>query len=132
MTDIVKPYILDAPRKQIYDAWVSNKTLIAPAVELEIEPFAGGKYLLISQFGDDVSHMEGRFEQVVPYQKLVYSWEWNKDGNQSMVTVLFFDEPEDLTRIEIKHDGFHDQSSADMHSFGWDNYMDGLKDFLSK
>ncbi len=59
MLDIEKSWNIDAPRKQIYDQWVSENTVIAPAIRIEIEPEVGGKYLLVSRFGDDESIMEG-------------------------------------------------------------------------
>ncbi len=119
MEDIKKTYVVNAPLNQVYDKWVSNDTVIPPAIKMDITPEVGGKYILISKLGDDETTMVGVFKEVLPYKKLVYTWEWNKDGNESLVTVSFIDE-QNKTRIELKHAGLKDMDYLLAHSEGWD------------
>ena len=89
MEDIKKTYVVNAPLNQIYDKWVSNDTVIPPAIKMDITPQVGGKYILISKLGDDTMTMVGVFKEVLPYERLEYTWEWNNDGNEFFVTVFF-------------------------------------------
>ncbi len=130
MEDIKKTYVVNAPLKLVYDKWISNDTVIPPAIKMDITPQVGGKYILISNLGDDAMTMAGVFKEVLPYEKLVYTWEWNNDGNESLVTVSFVDE-HNKTRIELKHVGLNDRDSLLAHSEGWDSYISGFKELLS-
>ena len=130
MLEIQKTYQINAPVKTVYEKWVSDTTVIPPAVRMEITPEVGGRYLLVSKFGEIESTMEGYFKEVIPLKKIVYTWEWNKDGNESLVTVNFQEEGSG-TKIELKHTGLKDRESADAHSQGWDSYIAGFQKLLA-
>jgi uncharacterized protein YndB with AHSA1/START domain len=130
MEEIKKAYFVNAPLKQVYDKWISNDTVIPPAIKMDITPQVGGKYILISKLGDKETTMTGVFKEVLPYKKLVYTWEWDKDGNESLVMVSFIEE-QNKTRIELEHVGLKDRESLSAHSDGWDSYISGLKALFS-
>ena len=73
--------------------------------------------------------MNGVFKVVEPLQRLVYSWEWNRDGRVSTVTVLFQDKG-DQTEVTVIHEGLLDRESWQNHATGWDHYIQGLQDYL--
>lgn len=129
MADILKSYILKAPLQIVYEKWIANETIIPPAIKIDITPETGGKYILISQFGEDKWVMEGIFKEVIPYKKLVYTWEWNQDGKVTQVTVNF-SEKEKTTHIDINHQGFEDEQSLAMHATGWDSYLASFENLL--
>lgn len=130
MPDIQKCYLLGYSVSDVYAAWVSDKTVIPPATKMRVEPTVGGKYTIICQMGEAEWVMDGTFEVVVPNEKLVYKWEWNKDGAVSRVTVLF-SEAENGTRIELTHTDLADEA-LDAHDTGWDSYIEGFEKHLAE
>ncbi|MGI9400992.1 MAG: SRPBCC family protein [Rhizobiaceae bacterium] len=127
---IEKNYLLPFPLEQIYAAWISSDTVIAPAKRMKIEPVIGGLYQLFMDANSTTPSMEGQFLEIMPNQQLRYTWEWHKEGNVSEVKVRF--SPADNgTRVELSHSGFTTEQAAEMHSQGWDNYIEGLTKLLA-
>lgn len=125
MADIIKTYNIAAPLAAVYEKWISNDTVIPPAEKMDVTTEVGGKYILYSKFGDVDSKMEGVFSEVIPNEKLVYSWEWNNDGDVSQVDVSFATE-QGGTLIHLKHTGLKDEESMKNHLQGWDSYLTGF------
>jgi|TARA_B110000438_G_C15692297_1_gene597320 uncharacterized protein YndB with AHSA1/START domain len=75
MPDITKTYHFTQAIDKVYMAWVSDKTVIPPAAEMRVEPKVGGEYTIICKMGESDWVMKGIFSEVIPEQRLVYSWE---------------------------------------------------------
>ncbi len=129
MSEIRKQYLINSSIEHVYQSWISNETIVPPAIKMDITPVVGGQYILISNFGMGELTMTGTFKEIIPNKKLVYTWEWNNDGNETLVTVLF-SEANETTRLDISHSGFTDPQSLAMHDMGWDSYIDGFKKLL--
>lgn len=127
--DIEKTYELPFPPEQVYAAWVSSRTVIAPATAMDIDPVVGGHYRLIMENPDFTGRNEGVFLAVEPGRHVRYTWEWNNDGKVTEIDVTF-SAVEAGTRIEIRHTGFDNEESAEMHSSGWDSYISGFTALL--
>lgn len=126
---LVKSYYLPFPCKQVYALWVSSDTVIPPATSMDIDPQVGGHYRLTIDTPEFNSSNEGVFSFVEPCSRLKYSWEWNSDGEATEIDVKF--SPTDQgTLVSIVHSGFATQQSADMHSQGWDRYIEGFQQFI--
>ena len=132
-TDMIieKTYQLPFPPKQVYDAWVSSETVIAPATAMDINPVIGGHYRLIMKMPDFEGRNEGKFLTVNPGKQVVYTWEWNGDGEVSTIDVTF-SQTETGTEIRLSHTGFQKQESVDSHDSGWDSYITGFTAFLEE
>ncbi|MGJ8681593.1 SRPBCC family protein [Paraglaciecola sp.] len=128
---VTKSYQLPFTRQVVYQAWVSSKTVIAPATAMDILPAVGGHYRLIMKSADFSSSNEGRFLVVDPPSHIRYTWEWNKDGDVSEIDVKF-EATEKGTHIILNHIGFTTQESANMHASGWDSYIKGFSVFLAE
>lgn len=122
-----KTYRLAYPPAAVYRHWISNDTVIAPAERMEIEPNPGGVYRLIMPGG---MIMEGTFSEVVPEQRLSYTWHWQGDAETSQVRVAFAADG-DGTQVTITHSGFTSQTSYDNHAQGWDSYIKGFTAHLA-
>jgi len=114
----------------VYAAWVSSETVIAPATAMDIHPVVGGHYRLIMETEDFTGRNEGEFLKVEPERRIVYTWEWNGDGEVTEIDVTFSAVP-DGTAITIVHTGFRNQQSVENHRSGWDSYIDGFTAFLA-
>lgn len=122
--------VLFAPA-EIFAAWVSSATVISPATAMDIEPVVGGHYRLIMAMAEGTTVAEGRFLLVDPNRNLRYTWEWNDDGEVAVIDVTLTEIPLG-TRVDIHHSEFNSPESADRHAAGWDNYIDGLSEFLAR
>ena len=127
MNTFEKSYLLPYPLPEVYRHWVSNDTVIAPAERMEIDAAPGGVYRLIMPGG---MTMEGRFNEVLPEQRLSYSWHWQGDEETSQVRVEFAAAGAG-TQVTINHTGFTSQTSYDNHAQGWDSYIEGFSAYLA-
>lgn len=121
--DILVTRTLNAPRVKVYDAWVSNDNIIPPVTKHDIDPRVGGKILLTVKGEGGAAIMEGEFSAADRPERLVYTWEWNKCGEVTTVSVDFREVPEG-TEVTVSHTGFKSQESHDNHAYGWNSYFD--------
>lgn len=126
MNEIKQSCLVEASVKAVYQKWISSDTVIPPARKMEVSAVVGGKYVIESMMGEEVWRMEGVFKEVLPDEKLVYSWEWNHDGDVSEVTALFAGEGTG-TRIEVVHTGLSNELSFAAHAAGWESYLASFK-----
>ena len=126
MRTIEKTYLLDFPLARVYAAWVSSDTVIPPAKAMEVDPVPAGIYRLIMP---DDSRMNGKFLAVVPNQHLRYTWDWEGDAEVTEISVDF-KVTKSGTSIQIVHSGFLSERSYQMHSDGWDSYIEGFQKHL--
>lgn len=129
--DIIKTYDIPYPVQQVYAAWISSDTVITPATAMDIDPVPGGHYRLIMELPEFSGRNEGKFLLVEAEKRLVYTWEWNGDGEVTEIDVSF-SETSSGTRVEIVHSGFRDQASMENHESGWDSYVEGFIKFLGR
>lgn len=123
--EIKKTYTTDIERSILYQSWVSEDMLVEPAIRIESEPKVGGHYKLYSSSLAGEAVMNGVFKEVIPNQKLHYSWHWEGSDETSYITVEFREE-EGLTIVDLHHYDFKTVESRDMHDWGWDSYFEGL------
>ncbi len=86
---IDKSYELPFPARDVYAAWVSPRTVIAPATGMDIDPVVGGHTRLIMETADYAARAEGVFLVVERGERVRYSWEWNGDGEVTESDVTF-------------------------------------------
>ncbi len=129
--DIQTDHWLAANVDEVFAAWISQETVIPPAVKMEIEPRVGGLYRLTAEGPGFTAVAEGRFTIVDPPTHLRYSWEWNQDGDVSTIDVRF--EPErDGTRVRLEHTNLATDESFENHRQGWQSYFAGLEQWLAQ
>lgn len=131
--EFTQRYELAGEVADIYAAWVSSDTVIPPATSMDVNPVVGGHYRLVMDMPDFSGRNEGTFSVVEPGERVVYTWEWNGDGEVSTIDVRFeaVDDGESKgTRVTIFHSGFTKPESVDNHRSGWDSYIQGLQNFL--
>jgi uncharacterized protein YndB with AHSA1/START domain len=117
-------YFAHAP-KAVYEAWVSEETVVPPVTRIEKDVRLGGHYRLFVEMEGMTFVMRAEYKEVVPNRKLVYSWEWNDDGEETLVEVDFIPQG-DGCLVKLTHGELKKQESFDNHTFGWGNYFDGL------
>ncbi|MEM8982266.1 MAG: SRPBCC domain-containing protein [Pseudomonadota bacterium] len=128
--NIEKTITIDNPVAKVYAAWVSSDTVIPPATRMDIDARVGGHYILHATTPEFSARNAGTFSVVEPNQRLVYSWEWDNDGEASTIDVRFTAKG-DQTVIDLVHSGFKSEGSVSQHDAGWDHYFAGLAAFLA-
>lgn len=115
----------------VYSAWISPDTVIPPATSMEIDPRVGGHYRLHAEMPGMKLSTDGQFEIVEPESHLRYGWEWDNDGEKTIIDVRF-EAADEHTRVHIVHSGFQSEDSLERHRDGWQSYFEKLNEFLLK
>jgi uncharacterized protein YndB with AHSA1/START domain len=95
--------------------------------EVELDPTPGGIYRVLIGGSYQAA---GEFIEVVPNEKVVFSFGWDMDDNPikpGSTTVEMTLLPEgDKTRVRLRHTGLPDEDAVTQHIQGWDHYLDRL------
>ena len=128
---IKKTHHFSTPAARVYAAWVSQDTVIPPATRLEINAHVGGHYRLIIDEPDFSAQAAGVFSHVEPNKRLIYSWQWNGDGEITEIDVTFRENTLQTTDLRLLHSGFVNADQLTMHDQGWDAYLAALASLIA-
>jgi uncharacterized protein YndB with AHSA1/START domain len=144
MATAVKPSLtikrrFNAPPQKVYAAWTDPEKLahwMGPAgtqrVEATCDLRVGGRYAVKMVMSDDEHNVSGVYREIVPNEKLVFTWAWRSTPErESLVTVTFKKDGEG-TIMTLLHEQFFDEAARDRHNTGWTGTMDKLKSYLSQ
>ena len=132
--------IFSAPRERVYRAWTEKEAMEAwfgpDGVKAECDTFdprLGGRYRIIMHVkeGEDPI-VGGEFLEMTPYERLVFSWEWENVDYAGIPTVveLSFKEVDEGTELTLVHTKLPGQEAAERHTQGWISCCDCLVNFL--
>jgi uncharacterized protein YndB with AHSA1/START domain len=80
---------------------------------------------------DDEHDVSGVYREIVPNEKLVFTWAWKSTPErESLVTVTFKDD-NGGTLMTLLHEQFFDEDARDRHNAGWTGTMDRLEQYLN-
>ena len=125
---------LNAPPAKVYAAWTDPQMIarwFGPAgvesVEAETDLRVGGRYHIIMHVPGDQHDVMGVYREVVPNEKLVFTWAWKSTPErESLVTVTF--KPDGAgTLLTLLHEQFFDADARDRHQHGWAGAIDKLE-----
>lgn len=113
---------VSAPRGAVWRAWTDPDELAAwfwpPAWEAsaEFDAHPGGRWRLSSvvtgmAVGGDIAVVE-------PETRIVFTWQWDGDAEETLVTVTLRD-ADGGTDVEIVHERFADEETRAGHEQGW-------------
>ena len=143
---------INAPRELVFQAWTQPESLsrwwgvradyTTPIAEVDLR--VGGKYRLGMKAPDkdEPFVVGGTYREILPPEKLVYTWAWEYHGDESapgpqsgpesvvgpgetLVTVLFHDAG-GKTEVVLIHEFFADRNMRDEHSNGWSGCLEQL------
>lgn len=142
-TTLVITRIFDAPLERVYRAWSDleeTSKWLGPGgwngrmKSADMRP--GGSYRIEMKHtdGDEVCAV-GTYREVVPRERLVYTWAWldadGEPGLETLVTVTFRAVGK-KTEITLKHEGFAEKQARDNHESGWNGCLDKLAAYLQR
>ena len=116
-----------APIERVYAAWTDPEIIkkwLAPGttevVRAETELKVGGKFLCQMREQDGKMHLtRGVYREVVPNQKVVFTWQWEGTEEETLVTVLLKAKSPEETELTLIHERFADSETRDHHNEGW-------------
>jgi uncharacterized protein YndB with AHSA1/START domain len=131
------------PVAQVYQAWVQPEALQqwfgrCEGVEIqkvEMDVQVGGKWRILSSSPDGhLKTVNGEYREVVPNQKVAFTWNIDTDKikvQNTLVTVQFR-ELGNETEITLTHERFPDAEVAQPHAQGWNMCFVNLEKYLGK
>jgi len=130
----------DAPPEKVYAAWTHAEMIVGwfgpsdaeqGSVKAMMDVRTGGRFTIsFTHSNGEYSEVSGAYKDVVPNEKLVFSWVWHSTPErESQVTVLTRAEGKG-TLLTLKHEQFFDQAAADGHKRGWTGTMEKLAAWL--
>jgi uncharacterized protein YndB with AHSA1/START domain len=142
--------MLNATPERAFQAWTTAehiKQWMRPEPGMEI-PLAsmdlrvGGKFRIQMKKQDgEFFTAVGVFKEVKAPERLVYTWDWEKDGSgaefgeaegkPSLVTVEFLKRGKQ-TEMVLMHSRLATVESRDNHAQGWDRIVESLARFVEK
>jgi uncharacterized protein YndB with AHSA1/START domain len=142
--------ILNATPELAFQAWTSAEHIqqwmrhrpgmVVPLASMDLR--VGGKFRIQMKMTDgEFFTAVGEFREVKAPSRLVYTWDWEKDGSgtefgevegkSSLITVEFLKRGE-RTEFVLTHSRFATVESRDSHTEGWGKIVESLAKFVEK
>lgn len=132
MQDLKIEKVIAKESKEVFKSLQQGRLFMncsADSNSIEIDFRVGGKYKL--HFKNHKVSNWGEFLEIIPNQKIVFSWCQTFGPDQkpdTKVTIELFPEGT-KTKLVLVHSGFKDQASCDNHYQGWNG---GINDLTSE
>jgi uncharacterized protein YndB with AHSA1/START domain len=142
--------MLNAPQELAFKAWTSAEHIqqwmrpepgmVVPHAIMDLR--IGGRFRIQMKTPDgEYFTAVGEFKEVKAPERLVYTWDWEKDGSgeefgevegkPSLVTVEFLKRGE-RTEMVLMHSRFATVESRDSHAGGWSKIAQSFASFVEK
>ena len=142
-----------APRELVWQAWTQpehvkewlslGEDITIGSVKADLH--TGGRFRIQQQMDDGEFYTAaGVYLEVKAPEKLVYTWDWEKDGageeygelegNPTQVTLQLYpsENNDQHTRLVLTHEKFATEKSRDSHQVGWTSWLGRLAQFVEK
>jgi len=139
--ELVINRVFDAPRELVFRMWTDPKHMAQwwgprahPSASVELEARPGGRWrhcLRSVETGEDLWH-HGEFREVVPPERLVFTFVWEEEGErgiENLVTITFAEE-NGKTLMTFRQSPFQSDAERDGHRDGWTSAFDRLDEHL--
>lgn len=127
-----------APPANVFAAWSDPEKIsqwMGPAgvlkVSAECDLRTGGRYHIKMVMTDDEHNVSGVYREIVPNEKLVFTWAWKSTPDRESLVTLTFKNDNGGTLMTLLHEQFFDADARDRHNAGWTGTMDKLEKYLA-
>jgi uncharacterized protein YndB with AHSA1/START domain len=125
--------VIPAPPEAVYAAWIDPEIMkrwYCPAdmtsVIRQADGRVGGSYRIEMHGKDGAVHLvHGKYQEMVPARKLVFTWGWEDKHEDTLVTVELAPAGKG-TKLTLTHERLPDAKSRDSHAKGWTGCLDHL------
>ena len=112
--------------------WWGPAGFTTPHLELDVRQ--GRRYRIRMQPPEgDAFHLRGRFSEVDPPRRLVFTFEWEEpdpDDQETTVTLSFLDHDEHMTLV-LDQGPFATEARRALHEAGWTESFQRLEETLT-
>lgn len=134
-TTLVLRRLFPASRERVFRAWITPKALeswLKPRglnmTVRSLDARVGGSFCFDLEDG---SSLIGTYLQIVPPEKLVYTWSGRAaQGWETVVTLDFLDRGA-ITEVVLTHEGLSGPEHRALAEGGWPSLLDALDSVLS-
>ena len=144
VTTAIKPSLtikrrFNASPQKVFSAWTDPekvKRWMGPRevkmLRAEGDARVGGRFRWVMQAPDGEEHdVSGIYREVVPNEKLVFTWAWKTTPERESLVTLTFKRDGDGTLFTLNHEQFFDEDARNRHEHGWTGAMEKLDEFVS-
>lgn len=127
-----------APVDRVYGAWTSSTQISrwfapgdmrVPEAKVDFRP--GGRYRIVMEEPDGARHIvTGEYREVVPNQRLAFTWQWEGSEAVTFVEVEFRAVDGDSTELRLVHTRFATEEQRDLHGQGWGGCLANLHTYV--
>jgi uncharacterized protein YndB with AHSA1/START domain len=125
---------LNAPLAQVYAAWTQPEKIarwFGPAgtetVRAEADVRVGGRFhIVMDQRDGDVHDVSGVYREVMPDEKLVFTWAWRTTPERESLVTISLKRDGEGTILTLTHEQLFDDAARDRHRSGWTQALDRL------
>jgi uncharacterized protein YndB with AHSA1/START domain len=129
----------NAPPQKVFAAWTDPekvKRWMGPGevvvLRAECDARVGGRYRWVMKTPAGEEHdVSGVYREVVPSEKLVFTWAWKSTPERESLVTLSFKEDGGGTLMTMLHEQFFDEAARDSHQGGWNGAIEKLDKYLS-
>jgi uncharacterized protein YndB with AHSA1/START domain len=131
---------LNASPEKVYAAWTDPKKITrwfasssvkAGSQQADIEARIGGRFRISFSTDDEYYEVGGVYREVVPNQRLVFSWAWHSTPERESLVTVTLQPDGDGTLLTLRHEQLFDQAARDSHEHGWIGMLDNLEKHLA-
>jgi uncharacterized protein YndB with AHSA1/START domain len=130
--------IFEATPAEIFDAWMDRErwqAWIGPeGVNCDVtlhEPRVGGRYRFVMNLSDGRTvPVAGMFKAIDPPARFVFTWGWEGEVQQTLVTVTLRD-LNGKTELTLRHEGLETLTNNRDHEKGWNSALNKLAAHLA-
>lgn len=127
--------------EKVWAAWTDPEKLIAwfgtskakpGSLCADLDVRVGGCYRIsFDMESGEHSEVSGIYREVVPYERLVFSWAWySTPERESLVTVSIKPDGDGALMV-FTHEQFFDETARDNHAKGWNELFAQLENLLT-
>lgn len=131
--------VINAPATKVFDAWLDPVTLArfmlpmpgmaCPSVENDARE--GGAFTIVMQVGENKIPHTGHYLEIDRANKLVFTWSSPESVDDSTVTLVFTEQDDGTTHVELTHVKFIDEQRRANHEGGWGNILLALDEAIA-
>ena len=132
---------LHAPPAKVYGAWTEPEKLahwfgpsqtVPGSVHAELDVRVGGRFRVRFKTENGEHHeVGGVYREVVPNEKLVFSWAWHTTPERESLVTVLTKEDGNGTLLTLTHEQFFDEAARDGHQQGWTGTLEKLERYVA-
>ena len=131
-------YFIESTSEEVFSAWTDADKMVkwmgpgnVVCEKVEIDLKVGGQYNINMNTDEGVRIAKGEYKEIVPNEKLVFTWEWEGGTFQNSLVSIVFTHQDNGTLISLHHTLLPNKENAQHHTQGWEGCIIKLESYLS-